>query len=68
MANDFAVEHLQRRFDWDWDFIHCPPDFDTDAIKSVWILCDFNVPERIDRVETVLVQCWHVRYGHEGTP
>ena len=68
VANDFTLKSFQRTFDWDRDFVHCPTDFDTEAIKSVWILCDFNVSERIFCAEEITVQCWHVRYGTQMTP
>ena len=53
VAEDFALWMLQRHFSYDQDFVHCPSDFDTDLKKTVWILCDFNIRNRLDEVEMV---------------
>ena len=63
IAEDFAASKLSRKFSRDHDFIHCPPDFDSDASKSTWILCDFNISGRLAQVENIPVQYWKVNYN-----
>lgn len=68
VANDFAVTTLSRSFDFDHDFIHFHPEFYDDGAKSVWLLCDFNVHGRVDRVEAVPIQWWTVSYDQNQLP
>ena len=63
IADDFATSKLRRNFSHDHDFIHCPPDFDSDASKSTWILCDFNIRDRLTQVENIPVEYWKVKYS-----
>lgn len=65
VADDFAVSKLSRHFSYDQDFIHCPPDFDSDTRKSVWILCDFNVRQRQPEVDKIPTEFWKVTYDDE---
>ncbi|KAI9739549.1 MAG: hypothetical protein M1834_006265 [Cirrosporium novae-zelandiae] len=65
IAEDFAFLKLSRHFDYDQDFIHYPTDFDSDIPKWVWILCDFNVRDRLPQVENVPVQFWKVDYDEK---
>ena len=63
IANDFAMLKLSRHFSYNQDFIHCPSDFDSEAPKSVWILCDFNICHRHPEVDKIPTQFWKVNYG-----
>jgi hypothetical protein len=65
IAEDFASSKLGRHFSYDQDFIHCPSDFDSDTPKSVWILCDFNVRDRLPQINIVPVEYWKVHYDRE---
>ena len=65
IAEQFALSKLSRRLNRDRDFIHCPPDFDSETAKSVWILCDFNISDRVAKVENVPTQFWKVTYDEK---
>ena len=65
IADDFAISKLLRHFSYDQDFIHCSSDFDSDAPKSVWILCDFNVRQRRPEVNNIPTEFWKVTYDNE---
>jgi len=66
VAEDFALSRLQRHFSYDEDFVHCPSDFDCDVPKNIWILCDFNVRDRLVDVDKVQLQSWKVQYDGLG--
>src|SRR4051812_9836589 len=64
VAEDFASSRMSRHFSYERDFIHCPPDFDCDTKKYVWILCDFNVRNPLSQ-EKIPLQCWKVNYDEK---
>ncbi|KAK6382915.1 hypothetical protein LTS17_003585 [Exophiala oligosperma] len=68
VANDFAIRHLGRPFTYTTDFIHLPSDFDTSERKNIWVLYDFNIRRRLDRVEEVPLQSWKVTYKAARQP
>lgn len=49
VANDFAVRHFHRPFNYTTDLVHLPCDFDSTERKNVWVLCDFNIQEPLDQ-------------------
>jgi hypothetical protein len=67
IAQDFASFKLRRSFSYNLDFIHLPPDFESNTPKWVWILCDFNVCEKIAQVEKVPIQFWKVSYNQQSS-
>lgn len=68
VADDFASIYLHKTFAYDQDFIHLPTDFDCAETKRIWILCDFNVQDPVERVASVPLQSWKVRYDSELKP
>ncbi|KAK0108615.1 hypothetical protein ONS95_003410 [Cadophora gregata] len=64
VADDFATSKLSRPFSNYRDFIHCPSDFDSSVSQSVWILCDFNVHDRLPDLQEIPTQFWKVNYGN----
>jgi len=67
VADDFAAHLLQRPFSWDTDYIHFGEGFDSETPKWVWIICDFNLTQRI-AVDCIPMKCWKVRYGNDVVP
>lgn len=67
VAEDFASWKLHRHFSYEEDFIHCPSDLDCTVAKNIWILCDFNIRERLVHVGEVPLQSWKVRYDLHGS-
>lgn len=68
VAEDFATSNLSRRFSFDYDFIHFHPDFYLTTPRSVWMLCDFNVREKVLQVEAVPIEWWSVSYDDQQSP
>ena len=68
IANDFAESKLSRKFDSKSDFFHLPPDFYITTSKRIWMLCDFNVYDRISDVDAVRIQWWNVTYDDQQPP
>ena len=63
VATDFAMWKLSRQFSYEQDYVHCSSEFDSEATKAVWILCDFNVHDRRLDVNNIPIQFWKVEYG-----
>jgi hypothetical protein len=68
IANDFAESKLSRMFDSDSDFFHWPPDFHLTTSKRVWMLCDFNIRDKVLQVDAVPIQWWNVTYDDQQSP
>jgi len=68
IAEDFATFMLSRSFSYDYDFIHLTPDVFLPTSQSVWILCDFNICDKVREVATIPIQWWYVRYDQQQSP
>ncbi|PVH83290.1 hypothetical protein DL98DRAFT_113785 [Cadophora sp. DSE1049] len=67
IAIDFAQLMLNRGLSHD-DFVHLPADFYSNTSQMLYILCDFNICDRVPHVENVPVEFWKVSYDMQQSP
>ena len=67
IATEFAQVMLDRGLTHN-DFIHLPADFYSDTSQTLYILCDFNIRDKVPRVEGVPLEFWKVNYDTQQCP
>ncbi|KAH7361010.1 hypothetical protein BKA65DRAFT_196985 [Rhexocercosporidium sp. MPI-PUGE-AT-0058] len=67
IATEFARLMLNRDLSHD-DFVHLPADFYSNTSQMLYILCDFNIRDRIVHVENVKIEFWKVTYDMQQSP